>query len=100
MTLWQKIKAGLQVKRFVETEIKEAKRMNTGKPGWKTTEFYLTLLTNLVAIVGALKGVIPDHVATIIVAVANGSYGVVRAITKSNTSGTSDATANVTVKAS
>lgn len=101
MSLWDKVKSFFAVKKFVETEIKGAKNMDaTGKPGWKTTEFWLTMLTNLIAIIGSLKGVIPTETATIILAVANGVYGVIRAITKSGTAGNSDATANVTVKAS
>lgn len=100
MTILEKLKAAFIMNKFVESEIKEAKRMDTNKPGYKTTEFYLTLLTNVVAIVGAMKGIIPDQVATIIVASANGIYGIVRAITKSATTGSSDAVANVSVKAS
>lgn len=57
--------------------------MNASKPGWKTTEFWLTLLgTTIPTLVGALTGVIPPETAAIIVAVANGVYGVIRAATK------------------
>lgn len=90
MGLWEKIKTVFAVKKFVDTQVKEAKRMDTGKPGWKTTEFYLTLLTNIVAIVGSLKGVIPQEAATIVVAVANGIYGIIRAVTKANVPATID----------
>lgn len=78
-----------------------AETNNGQKPGYLTTEFYLTLLTNVVALVGALKGIIPDSTATIVIASANAIYGLIRAITKTGTStGTSDAVANVSVKAS
>ena len=53
------------------------------KPGWKTTEFWLTVLSNLAVVVGALEGVIPAEKMAIIIAVINGVYGVVRATTKS-----------------
>lgn len=101
MNIIEKIKSLWIVKKFIDTEIKGAKQMNEQKPGYKTSEFYLTLLTNVVALIGALKGIIPDSTATIIIAAANAIYGLIRAITKTGTStGTSDASANVTVKAS
>ncbi len=50
--------------------------------GLKTTEFWMTILTNIVTIVGSLTGVIPAQVAAIIIAAANGIYGVLRVITK------------------
>lgn len=82
MNILSEIKALFTVKDFVQDTVKEAKRMDGVKPGYKTTEFWLTVLTNLIALVGALKGVIPDQTATIVVAAINGVYGVVRAITK------------------
>lgn len=74
--------------------------MEGTKPGYKTTEFYLTLLTNVIAIIGALKGVIPDNVATIIVATANAAYGLIRALTKATATPSTVGDTNVTVKAS
>lgn len=64
---------------------------STIKPGYKTTEFWLTTLTNISAIVGSLNGLISPDLAAIIVAVANGIYGVVRAIAKK---GANDGTTN------
>ena len=58
--------------------------------GFKTTEFWLTILSNIVSIVGSLAGVIPPDVAAIIIAVANGLYGILRSIVKKG------ATSNVT----
>lgn len=88
MNLFQKIKALWAIKGFVEDATKEAKKMTNAKPGYLTTEFWMTILTNIVTLVGALKGVIPDQAAAIILASANGIYGVVRAITKQGASPT------------
>lgn len=52
------------------------------KDGYKTTEFWMTICTNIVTIVGALQGVIPADTASIILAVANGVYGVLRVVSK------------------
>lgn len=54
------------------------------KPGWKTSEFWLTVITNLVTVIGTLHGVISPNVAAIALASLNGVYGIIRAITKSN----------------
>ena len=55
------------------------------KEGIKSTEFWLTLLTNVTALVGSLQGVIPPEVGAIVVAVANGVYGILRSIVKAKT---------------
>lgn len=69
------------------------------KAGWKTSEFYLTILTNVITIVGSLQGVIPPQTAAIILAVANGIYGLLRTIAKGQPSPESTNTStNVTVK--
>lgn len=52
------------------------------KAGVQTTEFWMTILTNIVSIVGALQGVISPEIAAIIVSIANGIYGVLRTIAK------------------
>lgn len=77
--------------------------MEGTKPGWKTSEFWLTVLgTTLPTLIGAANGVIPPKWATIILAASSAGYGLIRAITKGTETkaGKSDATANVTVKAS
>ncbi len=52
------------------------------KAGIKTTEFWLTIITNLLAVVGVLEGVLPAQTAAVILAVLNGVYGVLRALQK------------------
>lgn len=54
------------------------------KPGWKTTEFWLTGLTALGTLFGAIQGSIPPKWAGIISASLAGVYGLVRAFTKAN----------------
>lgn len=71
-----------KVKSPVENAIKEARKMNGNKPGWKTTEFWLTILTNLGSVVGALSGVIPADLAVKIIAGINGTYAVARSVLK------------------
>ena len=56
------------------------------KEGYKTTEFWLTILSNLSAVIGALSGVIKPETAAIIIAAINAVYGFIRAITKSSVS--------------
>lgn len=55
------------------------------KNGWKTSEFWLVLLSNAVAIIPALKGIIPADTASTLVVVINSVYAIVRALTKSGT---------------
>lgn len=52
------------------------------KAGIKTTEFWLTVITNLLAVIGVLEGVLPAPTAAVILAVLNGIYGVLRALQK------------------
>lgn len=52
------------------------------KSGWKTTEFWLAVLSNVATVVPALGGLIPPEKAATILAIVNGLYGIVRALTK------------------
>ena len=54
------------------------------KSGWKTTEFWLAVLSNIATVIPALGGLIPPEKAATILAVVNGLYGIVRAITKAS----------------
>lgn len=55
------------------------------KPGWKTSEFWLSALTILGSLFGALQGKIPDTVAEVGAAVVTAGYAIARAITKKGT---------------
>lgn len=79
------IKALWQLKKllnFIKEGSKEVKMNNGAKAGYKTTEFWLTLTTNVIAVVEALKGVIPPETALVIMAVLNGIYTTLRTIAK------------------
>jgi hypothetical protein len=83
----KKLKALWAVKKFYDWFTQNYRREvttmdNQVKAGWKTTEFWMTLITNLVAVLGALNGVIPADTMAIILAVVNGVYGVLRALVK------------------
>lgn len=54
------------------------------KTGWKTTEFWLAVLSNVATVVPALGGLIPPEKAATLLAVVNGLYGIVRALTKAS----------------
>lgn len=58
--------------------------MNGTKPGWKTSEFWLTAITNVIGVVGALKGIIPANYATIALTVLNSVYAIVRSFVKTS----------------
>jgi len=53
-----------------------------GKPGWKSTEFQLVAVTNLITTVQALTGVIPPEYAIVVLAVLNGVYAALRSYVK------------------
>lgn len=85
MNLWQKLRLLLAIKKFFNDiqKAKEGKKMNNEvKSGIKTTEFWLTVVTNLITIIGTLKGVIPAETMAIILAVLNGIYTVLRSLVK------------------
>ena len=52
------------------------------KAGIKTTEFWMTVVSNLLVVVAALEGILPAETAGVIVAVLTGIYGVLRALAK------------------
>ena len=63
---------------------KEVKRIREGamKSGWKTTEFWLTVIGSGVAIFSAVGGLIPADLSAKIVGVAIMTYTIARAIVK------------------
>lgn len=56
------------------------------KNGLKTTEFWMTIITNIVTIVPLFQGILKPETAAIILAAANGVYGVLRTLTKATAS--------------
>ncbi len=53
------------------------------KPGYKTTEFWLTVATNLAAILCAFAGTLPPEKAAVCMAISNGIYAAARGLAKS-----------------
>lgn len=81
MTLIQKVKLALKLRRPINKMVTEVEQM---KSGYKTTEFWLTVISNLITIAGALQGVIDAKTAAVMLAVLNGVYSVLRTVAKAN----------------
>jgi len=56
--------------------------MNEPKPGYKTTEFWLTVLTNVAAIAATVADVLPANQSAIIMAAVNAFYSITRGMAK------------------
>lgn len=83
MNIFQKIKALFAVNSSVEEIIKEAKMDTaTGKPGWKTTEFWMNVATQIGVLWGAVQGFVPPKVAAIVSIVGAAVYTVARTVAK------------------
>lgn len=52
------------------------------KPGVRTTEFWLAVTTNVVAIVSMVAQVLPPKYGVPVMAAINGLYAIMRALTK------------------
>ena len=52
------------------------------KPGYQTTEFWLTIATSLAAICAALADVLPPKYAAVILSASSGLYAISRALAK------------------
>lgn len=84
MNIIQEIKAFFVAKRVFEEIKTEATKMDTksGKPGWKTTEWWLSLATQAGVLWGAIQGFIPPKYAAIIAVAGTAVYTVARTIAK------------------
>ncbi len=54
------------------------------RPGWQTTEFWLTLLGHLGLISGAISGVLPPQYAALAAAASQVAYNLSRGLVKSS----------------
>lgn len=79
MNILQEVKMLFAVRKPAENLIAEVRNV---KSGWKTTEFYMTVVTQLLAVVAALNGVLDPKTAATIVAVLNAVYAVLRTLAK------------------
>ena len=83
MNIIQKIKLALQVKEFINQDLKGATTMNGTKPGWKTTEFWLTVANQIAFVWGSVQGYVPPKYAVIGTAVGTCIYTILRTLAKS-----------------
>jgi hypothetical protein len=82
MNIIEKIKAMWAVKMFFNIEIKEAKKMNGTKPGYKTTEFWIQVAVQLGSLWGAVAGFVPPKYAAIISVVGASVYNIGQIVLK------------------
>lgn len=83
MNVIQELLAGWKVKTFLQDEYKEATLPTTsGKPGWKTTEFWMNLAGQVGILWGAVNHFVPPQYAAIISIGGIAIYTVARTIAK------------------
>jgi len=85
MNIIDKIKLLWKAKGFVETEIKEAKKMNGTKPGYKTTEFWLQVALQIGNLWGAVSGFVPAKYSVIIATIGAAVYNIGQIVLKTVT---------------
>jgi len=88
MNIIDKFKLLFKIKKSIDeikTKAQEVKTMNGQvKPGWKTTEFWLVVITQIHTIVETLKGSIDPVLATAILAGLDCIYAILRYLAKKN----------------
>lgn len=52
------------------------------KPGYKTTEFWLTIITAVAVLLAAVADVLPDKYAAIVASASTAAYAVARGLAK------------------
>jgi len=83
MNIIDKLKLIWKGKTFVEESIKEAKMpTESGTPGYRTTEFYFHLATQIGMLWGAVSGFIPPKYAAIVSVVGASVYNIGRIVAK------------------
>ena len=84
MGLIEKLKLLFKARQPLTDIITEVKGI---KAGYKTVPFWVTLLGTLLALVGALQGVIPATAALVVTTTLTFAYNVLRGATKANVPG-------------
>lgn len=84
LNILEKIKLALNANNFVNEEIKEAKAMDSasGKPGYKTTEFWFNLAAQAALLWGTVQHFVPPQYAAIISIGGIALYTVARTVAK------------------
>jgi len=54
----------------------------TTKPGYRTTEFWLTLVSNVASVLAMVSGVLPPKYGVPVMAVSNMLYAILRTLVK------------------
>jgi len=79
----QELVAGWKIKTFAQNEYKEARMpASSGKPGWKTTEFWFNLAAQIGILWGTVQHFIPPQYAAIISISGVALYTVARTVAK------------------
>lgn len=52
------------------------------RPGWKTTEFWLTVATAVAAMLATVADLVPAEMAGMLIAISNGLYAISRGLAK------------------
>jgi hypothetical protein len=79
MSIIGKIKVLLRIQKPAKKLLSEVKNM---KSGWRTSEFWTVVVSNLVAVVGALNGVLDAETAAKVLGVLNAVYAILRTLAK------------------
>lgn len=79
MNIIEQIKVLFRIRKPATDLLQEVKQV---KSGWKTSEFWMTVVSQLLAVVGALSGVLDAKTAAIVVGALNAVYTVLRTIAK------------------
>lgn len=83
MNLFQKLALLFKVKNYVNQDISEGKMQTaSGKPGWKTTEFWLSIATQLGVVWAAIRGFVPPKTAAIVDVAGAAVYTIARTVAK------------------
>lgn len=83
MNIFSEIAALFKVKSVVEEVIKETKMPTaSGKPGWKTSEFWFNLASQAAVLFAAVKGFIPPNIAAIVTVVGTAIYTIAATVRK------------------
>ena len=77
---WTILKTAWTIKKEATKEIKD---MNGDiKSGWKTSEFWITVLTSALTLIQTMQGNIPHPWGEILVAIITAAYTIARTIAK------------------
>ena len=80
--IWNAFKMWQLLKQAAKDAKQEVKIMDEVKPGWKTTEFWVTTLASVMTLIQSMQGTIPHPWGEVAVAVMTAAYSIARAISK------------------